>query len=461
MEMIKVSVIMPSLNVVDYIKQSLESVMAQTLGDTEILCIDAGSTDGTLETLKKYASRDSRIRVIESDKKSYGYQMNLGIKVARGKYIGIVETDDWIDPDMFEILFLRAEEKNADAVKGLPYDVYENRVGEYRELYIDYINDAPEFADLFSPEVHPEVHGWDGNIWNGIYNRDFLLNNKVLFNESPGAAFQDIGFQQMVLNEATRVLYVHNHFYHYRKVRTGASTWNPKCLRYLYTEYKRLFESGRIKANRNKWICVRLVSAFFHEFEKALLYSDFDENELECPEAVTWFRDVMEKAIGEGGFSKDLLNEERREKLDLLLSGSEKYIQEYKVKMKGSLSWTKDLVRRSQNEGIVVFGAGKYGLAMTLFLIRNGFAVYCIADNQPWIRNKSHYGIKIMSGDDAIRYYPYAVYIIANKHNAVEIDHQLELGGIIKDKRIIFDGSNAMLTDVIMKAPIVLNYDGN
>ena len=77
-----VSVIMPSLNVGNYIEKCLTSVMNQSLKDIEIICIDAGSTDGTLEIIKKYAELDQRIVVISSEVRSYGYQVNLGISTA-------------------------------------------------------------------------------------------------------------------------------------------------------------------------------------------------------------------------------------------------------------------------------------------------------------------------------------------------------------------------------------------
>ena len=95
--MSEISVIMPSLNVRPYIEKCLGSVVSQSFKDLEIICVDAGSTDGTLEIINEFARKDSRIKVINSDIKSYGYQMNLGIRYAKGEYIGIVETDDFID----------------------------------------------------------------------------------------------------------------------------------------------------------------------------------------------------------------------------------------------------------------------------------------------------------------------------------------------------------------------------
>ena len=102
---IYVSVILPSLNVARYIRECIDSVRNQTMQQIEILCVDAGSTDGTLEILEKYVAVDARIRIINSDQKSYGHQVNLGIEAARGQYIGIVETDDFIDTVMYQNLY--------------------------------------------------------------------------------------------------------------------------------------------------------------------------------------------------------------------------------------------------------------------------------------------------------------------------------------------------------------------
>lgn len=107
-----ISVIMPSYNVKKYIRTCMESVLSQTLQDMEILIIDAGSEDGTLEVLQEYADRDDRICLVHSEKKSYGYQVNIGIQMARGKYIGIVETDDFIEPDMYGTLYEWADRKS-------------------------------------------------------------------------------------------------------------------------------------------------------------------------------------------------------------------------------------------------------------------------------------------------------------------------------------------------------------
>ena len=113
---VKVSVIMPSLNVADYIVECLNSVVDQTLKNLEIICIDAGSTDGTYEICCDFARKDPRIKLIKSDKKSYGYQVNLGLSEASGEYVAILETDDYIDCMMYEKLYIQAVHDKLDYI---------------------------------------------------------------------------------------------------------------------------------------------------------------------------------------------------------------------------------------------------------------------------------------------------------------------------------------------------------
>ena len=91
---IKISVIIPTLNVKKYIKQCIESVINQTFSDIEILCVDGGSDDGTLEILKEYSQIHGNLHVFLSNKKSYGSQVNQGIVNAKGDYIAFVDDDD-------------------------------------------------------------------------------------------------------------------------------------------------------------------------------------------------------------------------------------------------------------------------------------------------------------------------------------------------------------------------------
>ena len=108
---------MPCLNSEKYISEAIESVLNQTLKEIELNIVDAGSTDNTLEIIENYRQRDDRVVLLHSDQKSMGYQYNMGIQNAKGKYIGFVESDDYIHEEMYERMFEAAEQNEIDFVK--------------------------------------------------------------------------------------------------------------------------------------------------------------------------------------------------------------------------------------------------------------------------------------------------------------------------------------------------------
>jgi len=121
----KVSIIIPALNSIKYLRECMDSIVNQTLRDIEIIPVDAGSTDGTWEMFLEYAAKDPRVKPMHSDKKSMGYQYNIGMDAATGDYIGFVETDDYAELDMFETLYNAAEESGVDWVKS-DFDFFVN-----------------------------------------------------------------------------------------------------------------------------------------------------------------------------------------------------------------------------------------------------------------------------------------------------------------------------------------------
>ena len=223
----KVSIIMPSLNVGKYIDECINSVVSQTLKDIEILCIDAGSTDGTIDILREYEKKYDNVHVIISDKKSYGYQMNLGISIAKGDYIGIVETDDYIDSRMYECLWNEAEKKHADYAKGISKGFLD--CGENLRFEHDIIP-CRQLKEHACVECHPcdmPLLFWTDNfLWNGIYRADFMKN--IRFNETHGAAFQDIGALFQIISSAKKAVYVKQLVYYYRRSNSEASSYNKQ-----------------------------------------------------------------------------------------------------------------------------------------------------------------------------------------------------------------------------------------
>lgn len=239
---VKISVIMPSLNVGRYIKQCIDSVTGQTLKDLEIICVDAGSDDGTLEILKEAASADPRIRIIHSDKRSYGYQMNLGLEQATGEYIGIIETDDWAEPCMFSRLY-DAAQGSLDVVKSSFWFYY----SVPREKNTAFTIPAKYTAGVFCPTEDlkegfemADFFNIKPSIWSAIYRREFLEKNSIRFNETPGASYQDAGFNFKVWACAEKVRVMQDAFLHYRQDNEQSSVNSPAKAMCVCDEYREI-----------------------------------------------------------------------------------------------------------------------------------------------------------------------------------------------------------------------------
>ena len=224
--MCKVSLILPSLNVMRYIDECLQSAINQTLEDIEVICVDAGSTDGTLDIIREYAQKDSRVKLILSDKKSYGYQMNLGMQHASGKYIGIIETDDFAPKNMYGELFEIAEREQAQVVKA---DFYRFRtVGDQIERTYNRLDPSDAYyGRSIDPAKNQKIFRFIMNTWSGIYLRSFLEENKIRHNETPGASYQDNGFWFQTFCCAKRIYFVDKPYYMNRRDNEASSVANP------------------------------------------------------------------------------------------------------------------------------------------------------------------------------------------------------------------------------------------
>lgn len=233
-----ISILMPSLNVGPYIEQCLDSVVGQTFGDFEVICIDAGSTDGTREVLRRFEEEDPRVQVILSDRKSYGYQMNLGLDAARGTYVGVVETDDWVEPHMFATLLELAQKHDGDLVKSNFFFYYSNR--EPHDRYFESLRNCA--YDLpFCPSADLEFMRCSPAIWSCLFRRQALVDGGVRFNETPGASYQDTSFFFQACMAAQRAVITKEAFVHYRQ-DNEASSINSASKAYCICEELHFFE---------------------------------------------------------------------------------------------------------------------------------------------------------------------------------------------------------------------------
>lgn len=240
MDMYKVSIIIPVYNVEKYLEECLRSVCNQTLKEIEIICVDDGSTDASAEILDSWGREDERIKVVHKGNEGYGKAMNIGMQMADGEYIGIVEPDDFIDLRMMECLYEIAQSQNAEVVKS---DFWTIRgEGTHREILY---NKLVSYVDMYEKIVNPieDINVFWGHVgnWTGIYRRDFILTNEIKHNETPGASFQDQGFWFQVFALAHRVYILPKAFYYYRQDNPNASMLSKQKVFCIADEYKYIY----------------------------------------------------------------------------------------------------------------------------------------------------------------------------------------------------------------------------
>ena len=226
-----VTVLVPIYNVESYLRQCLDSLKTQTLQDVEFLCIDDGSTDASGKIADAYAAEDARFRVIHKANEGYGKTMNRGLAEARGEYIGIVESDDFADAVMFEKLHAAICSPGADVVKSNFYQ-YDAARGS---VPTDLLAGCP-YHEMCSAVTVPKLLQTDLFIWTSLYRKSFLEAKGICFRETPGAAYQDVGFSQKVTASCQKMYLLPDHFLHYRIDNAGSSVHSIGKKAYCYND---------------------------------------------------------------------------------------------------------------------------------------------------------------------------------------------------------------------------------
>lgn len=216
-----VSVIVPIYNVEQFLEECLESVVQQSLRNIEIICVNDGSTDQSLNILQKFAEADNRIKVISKANSGYGDSMNIGMEAATGEYIGIVESDDYVEKNMFERLYEAALKFDADIVKSNHY-IFSTKKGKKQKKF-QAVCPQGFYDKVLNAKSCAEIFDFCMMNWTGIYKKGFIEKNHIRHNVTPGASFQDNGFwfQTMALGE--RIVFINEAFYYYRQDNPNSS----------------------------------------------------------------------------------------------------------------------------------------------------------------------------------------------------------------------------------------------
>lgn len=244
-----VSIIIPVYNVKEYLAECVESVRRQTLSEIEIILVDDGSTDGSAELCDEYAALDERIQVIHQANGGSTRARNAGLLASQGSYIGFVDSDDWIEPNMYEELLKYGEEAEADVVASVKYVNY--GAGEYREalgvpegVYEKGSSGEVLLKNLiYSEDYHSK--GISPNLYDKLFKRELLSRYQLAVDERIRYGEDDVCVYTCLLH-ANRVRMVDRAYYHYR-IREGSicQTKDTKYferITWFYQELKKEFE---------------------------------------------------------------------------------------------------------------------------------------------------------------------------------------------------------------------------
>lgn len=212
----KVSVIVPVYNVESYLEQCLDSICNQTLKEIEIICIDDGSTDHSLEILNRYQQKDMRVQVYSQSNAGAGAARNHGISVARGQFFSFLDSDDFFEPDMLQKAYEEAVSRNAQIVV-FRSDQFHEDTNQFVQVSWTLREKAlppyqPIYHRNFTDNVFKVFVGW---AWDKLFEREFILNNQLFFQEQRTSNDMLFVFSALVL--ADRIAIVDQVLAHQRR----------------------------------------------------------------------------------------------------------------------------------------------------------------------------------------------------------------------------------------------------
>ncbi len=209
---VKVSIIVPVYNQQAYIAQCLQSLLAQTLQDIEIICINDGSADGSLAIIKQFAQTDKRLVILDRPNQGTGSARNAGLNAATGEYVGFVDADDFADADYFEALYTKAKEEQAEICCAVRRKEI-NAAGQEREVKTPVFDNMEKFKkQLLFTSAH---------LWSKIFLRRFVQENNLQNAQSKHS--QDLAFSIPAILLANHICWTDKSAYHYRILDTSSS----------------------------------------------------------------------------------------------------------------------------------------------------------------------------------------------------------------------------------------------
>lgn len=265
----KVSIVIPVYNAEKFLKETLDSCIAQTEKDIEILLIDDCSTDKSSVIMREYAEKYDFIKNYWQEKnQKAGAARNVGIKNATGEYIMFLDSDDWISEDACELLYKKAAETKADMIAGNYQVVYPDKAEDVN------VYSACDFGEL-TYEKRALVISQPGLHISRIYRREFLTENEIFYPEN--MYFEDSVFNSLTILLAKDIYKVDTTFYFYRMNETSATHINPENFYHSLDVGEHLIEEAERRGILNKYkeiISGKVLSNYYIALSSATAVRD-------------------------------------------------------------------------------------------------------------------------------------------------------------------------------------------
>jgi glycosyltransferase involved in cell wall biosynthesis len=234
-----ISIIVPVYNMQDYLTQCLDSLLAQTYKNLQIILVDDGSTDSSGKMCDDYAKKDARINVLHKQNAGLPAARKTGLEYAKGDYIGFVDSDDWVDKDFFSYLYNLIKKYKTDIAVCGPYGQYSKYL--FMHPFKPFVLQTQQalcvsFNDKF----------FGGYVWNKLYKKSLWDNIQI----PTFTMFEDLFFTSQILPKTDKIVFSCKRKYHYRYRNTSISkdTFNNNKLNYYY-----VVEAMLDKAKSNNW----------------------------------------------------------------------------------------------------------------------------------------------------------------------------------------------------------------
>jgi len=272
---VKVSVIVPAYNASDYIEKCIDSLVKQTLKEIEIIVIDDGSTD---DTYKKLCNYKDKIKIVKQKNSGVASARNKGLSVATGEYIGYVDSDDWVEENMFELLYSKAKKNNCDVV----------------ECDFKYVDDYNSWDGIVDTKIDintiKEMKKYYINmfpvIWNKIYNREKIKDIKF----KSGVWAEDVEYLYRVLPNINNIGKINkNLYYYYQRTVSESRLFDKRVYNYIdnfngiieYYKENKIYDAFK---NELEYCYVRYIYATF--IKRAATFKDKIEYKKAVNEAI-------------------------------------------------------------------------------------------------------------------------------------------------------------------------------